>query len=281
MIAHTTTVEHLAVFVAGFAAIGLFGWAMIHTARASVARFLLWSGGILALLVATSPGTESWAQRSFTGHMVQHLVLIVVAAPMLVLAAPVRTLRPMLRVAHRSTRTERSVRRWWRANGPLLSAAGFISVLYLSHLTGIYDLALTNRAIHDIEHLAYIAGAVALWAAVRSSGRQAAIVRIGAVFAVIGASALLGVVLLSASTPLVETYADRLGPDEALADQRLAASLMWVGGMATTLPLLVLSVWSWATTEERIARRTESLATRPTTTSVDGEPVLDPRVSDH
>jgi putative membrane protein len=70
---------------------------------------------------------------------------------------------------------------------------------------------------------------------------------------------MLGIVLLSASTPLFSTYLDRLGPDAALDDQRVAASLMWVGGMATTLPLLLVAVWRWASAEERIAARAEKL----------------------
>lgn len=77
-------------------------------------------------------------------------------------------------------------------------------------------------------------------------------------FGVIGGSALLGVVLLSATTPLVPTYAIELGVEAALDDQRAAASLMWIGGLAITLPLLIVSVWRWAAAEKRIAERSEA-----------------------
>jgi putative membrane protein len=66
-------------------------------------------------------------------------------------------------------------------------------------------------------------------------------------------------ILLSASEPLIPTYEARLGAARALADQRTAAALMWIGGMVTTVPLLVIAVWRWAATEERIARRSEAL----------------------
>ena len=53
-------------------------------------------------------------------------------------------------------------------------------------------------------------------------------------------------ILLSATEPLVPTYEARLGAARALTDQRTAAALMWVGGMVTTVPLLVIAVWRWA-----------------------------------
>jgi cytochrome c oxidase assembly factor CtaG len=134
----------------------------------------------------------------------------------------------------------------------------FLATLYVTHLTGIYDAALGDQLVHDVEHVAYVASACALWAVVTATGRSRSPGRVGAVFGVIGGSALLGVVLLSATTPLVPTYARELGVEGALDDQRAAASLMWVGGMAITLPLLIMSVWGWAAAEQRVAERSEA-----------------------
>ena len=86
-------------------------------------------------------------------------------------------------------------------------------------------------------------------------------------FGVIAGGALLGMILLAATEPLMPTYAARLGADRALDDQRAAAAIMWVTGMFTTLPLLVLAVWRWASAEERIARRAEALADSATTSA--------------
>ena len=71
-------------------------------------------------------------------------------------------------------------------------------------------------------------------------------------------------ILLTAPEPLIETYAARLGPD-ALDDQRRAAALMWVSGMLTTVPLLLLAVWRWASAEERATARAEALTDRAPT----------------
>jgi putative membrane protein len=68
---------------------------------------------------------------------------------------------------------------------------------------------------------------------------------------------------MAAREPLMPTYTARLGAGRALADQRAAASIMWVGGMISTLPLVVVAFWRWASTEDRIARRAEALSDRP------------------
>ena len=241
LIAHTSSIEHGVIVGLGVMAVVVYGAGWCRIPGMSAWRLIAWCSGVTTLLVSIIPAMEAWAQRSFTGHMVQHLLMIVVAAPLLVVAAPSRAVRSLGLIPARVTPTERRVARWWRSNGAIASAGFFVIVLYTTHLTVIYDKALSNRLLHDVEHVAYIASAVALWTALRGRARRAATARIGAVFAVIAATALLGVVLLSASSPLVPTYETLLGPDDALTDQRAAASLMWVGGMATTLPLLLIS----------------------------------------
>jgi putative membrane protein len=201
---------------------------------------------------------ERLAEESFTGHMVQHLVVIIGAAPLLVLAHPLQTL---LRAGWiPTTAAGRRLGAWWHRAGPMLAAAAFVVVLFATHLTSLYDDALGNRWLHEAEHAAYLATAIAIWAAVLAAGRAAAVARVGAVFGVIVGMALLGMILLAATEPLMPTYADRLGRDRALDDQRTAAAVMWVTGMFTTLPLMIAAVWRWASTEQRIALRAEALS---------------------
>jgi putative membrane protein len=221
---------------------------------------------VLLLAGATTPTVESLAERSFTGHMVQHLTMIVLAAPLLVISRPVEVLGSAgRRRRHRPGPVRRRMAQVWRRRGAVLAPLAFAAVLVLTHLTAVYDVALTNRWVHEAEHVAYAGAAIALWAAVRGTGTHRAFGRIAAVFAVIACTAFVGVVLISAGAALVPTYEARLGATEALADQRRAAALMWVTGMLTTLPLLLLAVWRWADAEERAARRSEALAdgTRP------------------
>ncbi len=265
MLAHVGVVEHGALI----ALIAVATWTYWRSWDRDRTRSLLtlsaWAAAMVTLLVATSPLVESAAGRSFTGHMVQHLLMIVVVAPLVSFAEPVAVLRRAVQQSGRRVRVtavERRLARRWRSTGPLVAPAVFIAVLFVTHLTGIYDRALENPLVHHLEHVAYLGSAVLLWSVVRTAGQVDAVRRIGTVFAVIAGSALLGVVLISANAPLVATYEARLGPTLALSDQRAAASLMWVGGMATSLPLLILAFWQWASTEERIARRSEELSNR-------------------
>ena len=268
LIAHASPIEHGILLGIGLGAVGGYALGWWRSGRLSPWRLAAWGAGITALLVSLVPTMEEWAQRSFAGHMVQHLLMIVVAAPLLVVARPVEAGRALQHRRRPPTSNERAVGRWWRRNGAVASAACFVAVLYLTHLTSIHDEALSNRMVHEVEHVAYLASAVGLWAALRGSARSAATARIGAVFAVIAGTALLGVVLLSASSPLVPTYEAVRGTDGALGDQRAAASLMWVAGMATTLPLLIVAVWSWASAEQRVAERSEALIDRRVTVEV-------------
>ena len=87
-----------------------------------------------------------------------------------------------------------------------------------------------------------------------------------AVFAVIAGMAFLAAILMTADHALIASYAAREGAADALDDQRTAAAIMWVTGMAITVPLLLLTVWRWATMEQKIAERREALerSTGPT-----------------
>lgn len=261
VLAHTSPVEHVALVGIGCVAVGAYGcmWLRMPQGRRRSWQLWSWTGGIVVLGISTSPPLERIAQESFTGHMVQHLLMIVIAAPLLVMAGPLRTARAGFAAVPHPTAAERSVAGSWRRLGPVVAPMAFIGVLFVTHLTGIYDEALRQRFVHDAEHVAYVATAAGLWAVVRSAGRASAPARVGAAFAVIAGTALLGVVLLTASTPLIDTYAQSLGSDDALNDQRAAASLMWVGGMALTLPLVITAMWRWAAAEQRAAERAERL----------------------
>ena len=258
MLAHSSPVQHAGVIVVAIALTVLYTrawWAR----RASVARLWCWVGGVLALVASMSPWMETISGESFTGHMVQHIVMIVIAAPLLVLAHPIDTLLPHGAMPLRVRRTSHAMSRGWHRSVAIVAPVAFVGVLVVTHLTDIYDTALRHQFVHDLEHVAYLLAACALWSLVLGAGRRRGVDRMAAVFAVIAGMAFLGAILMTADHALIGTYVAEEGAADALDDQRVAAAIMWVTGMAITVPLLLITVWRWATLEQTIAERREAL----------------------
>ena len=265
MLAHSSPAQHLGMIAVAIALTVLYGrgWLAGH---ASSARLWCWAGGLVALLASMSSPVETISAETFTGHMVQHVVMIAIAAPLLVLSHPIDTMLPQAAMPLRLRRASHAMSRTWHRTAAIVAPVAFVGALVVTHLTDIYDAALRHQFVHDIEHVAYLLAAIALWALVLGAGRRRGIDRIAAVFAVIAGMAFLGAILMTADHALIATYADGEAPADALDDQRLAAAIMWVTGMAITVPLLLLTVWRWATLEQTIAERREALegSARPT-----------------
>lgn len=220
-----------------------------------------WLVGTAAVLVADSGPMRDLADRTFTGHMVQHLLILCVAAPAFVLARPGRVVGAALR----GTPTMRNLERWLRPlHGAevILGPLAAIVILVVIHLTSIYDAALRSPIVHHLEHGGFLLAGVGLWVAVLAPRLHHGPWRVVTSFAVVAVLALLGMVLTTGSVPLSEVYAERSGVAAALDDQRRGAALMWVGGMALTLPLVLVAVWRWASAEDQAQRRREDLAAR-------------------
>ena len=278
-------IDHLFIGMGAAAVVGIYGAAWLAQPRPVPWRLVSWVAGVCCVLVASLPWMEALAEESFTGHMVQHLLVIIVGAPLLVLAPAGAHASDGPAGFRSGSRLGPTGRRWaaaWRRYAPVIGPMFFVAVLFVTHLTSIYDQALDDRLVHELEHVAYLLGATLTWSAVLGVGHGGAVARIGAVFGVAAGGALLGMVLLSAPSPLIPTYEAQLGTQEALNDQRSASALMWVGGMLTTVPLLLLAVWRWAATEERVAlARAEALrdddvrlaALTPSQNGGDGSPM--------
>ncbi|TMG53453.1 MAG: cytochrome c oxidase assembly protein, partial [Chloroflexi bacterium] len=121
-------------------------------------RTTLFFLGLGAFIAALAPPIDGEAAIFFSWHMVQHMLLTVVAAPLLLLGAPVR---PLLRGLPSVVRTgvirplarAQMVRALVHAvRHPLVAAALYVGGLYAWHLPDLYDAALLDARIHLIEH---------------------------------------------------------------------------------------------------------------------------------
>lgn len=196
-----------------------------------------------SVLTLTGP-LDAWAHTGGGPHMVQHMLLIGLLAPLWVLARPQAALvrgsgrlgRPLISALARL------------AQHPLWMAYLHGAVIWLWHLPPVYDLALTHPGWHALEHLSFLLTAVLFWWAVlTTSARRTPFALLALLFTLMH-TGFLGALLTFAREPL---YADTLN----LQDQQLAGLIMWVLG---GLPYLLASGWVtrrwWRQLSVRMAR---------------------------
>jgi putative membrane protein len=193
---------------------------------------------------------------------VQHELLMLVAAPLLVAARPLVPLLWALPIAPRRAlgrRTSRGAPRLlWRAlTLPLAAFVLHAVAIWVWHLPALYDATLRSEALHAAQHLSFLATALLFWwsltqgpAAERRWGP--AILYATATMAHTGA---LGVLLTFASRPLYPAYLGRTTPwgISALEDQQLAGLVMWIPAGVGYLAAALVFTWRWIESSGRLA----------------------------
>jgi cytochrome c oxidase assembly factor CtaG len=231
----------------------------------SLGQRVAFNAGLVAIIVALVGPVDVAAATSFSVHMVQHLLLTMVAAPLLVLAAPITlALRAWPGRPRRMLRTVlRSPVLRLLAN-PAVCWATFFVVLWGTHVTFLYDAALRSDGLHVAEHSIYLATALLFWLPV--IGRDPLPVRLSYpakilyLFLAMPAMAFLGLTLAMTRHVLEPSYAATEGLARALADQQAAGAIMWVTSMVMVLPALVLVLFAWMRADEREAARADALS---------------------
>jgi putative copper resistance protein D len=251
-------------------------------------RYWSWMGGILVLFIALSSPIGTYDTTLFSVHMVQHLLLTMVAAPLLVMGAPITLL-----LRYSSPETRRRVilpvlhsRPVKIIGHPVVTWTFFAAVMWGTHFSPIFDASLDNDVIHLFEHALYLGAALLFWwpvvGADPSPWRLPHPARIAYVFLGMPQSAFLGLAILSATAPLYrhyETLVRTWGPTP-LDDQTLAGGIMWAGGDLTFLVALLLAIWIWLKAEEREGVRLDAQLDREEARNAGrrrAAPVVDPQ----
>jgi putative membrane protein len=219
-------------------------------------RAAAFAAGLITVLAAQRGPVSAAAERSLHGHMAQHMLLLMVAGPLLAaggaglpltVAAP-RRIKGWAAVV-RSTAAARWVRR--PINLALLAAAIHTAMLWFWHLPRPYSWAEANPAVHAAEHACFIAAAWLLWSTVLSprAARLSAPVGFLFLFATGMPAAALGAVLTLAPGPIYPAEA-LAGPDP-LADQQLAGLVMWVPMDVVMLVAAVTLFLRWLVAMDR------------------------------
>jgi putative membrane protein len=196
---------------------------------------MYFAAGLAVVALALSPPVDGAAARRFSVHMVQHLLLILAAAPLLVAARPGALVMEALPVPTRAGLGRALHRPGWRrarlaATNPVVVLTVAVGGFWAWHLPRLYEAALHNDAVHGLEHASFLAGGLLFWTIVLDPGPKRRLglgATCGFVFAAMLTNIWLSAALAFATSPLYAAYAAR-GADAALADQQLAGVIMWV-----------------------------------------------------
>jgi cytochrome c oxidase assembly factor CtaG len=222
-----------------------------------VARVVAFVSGCVLLSAALSPWADARSDVSFAAHMLQHMVLLLIAPPLILLGAPL-----LLLVAVPSHDIARNITRF--ANSPfghaLLAPVTawllYVFVLWGAHFSALYELALEYPAVHVLEHVLFIGSAFLFWNAIVQVGYVPRPVPYAArmfyLFLAIPQGAFLGFALNATRHVLYPHYTEVLRSGSlALVDQHNGADLMWLLGGFLLFAAFMFTAGAWAASERR------------------------------
>jgi putative membrane protein len=227
-----------------------------HRTLAPLWRLAAYLGGLASVALALLSPLHSLAERLLSAHMVQHQLLLMAAAPGLLLGNPLPftawALPPTFRRLLQRLLVEGSpVRRALRALTRLpVAGLVFALTLWAWHWPPAYEAALRWPVVHDLEHLTFFGAAVLFWwpvvnPAPRARGPRGGLyygLRIAYLVLATGLNTLLGAVIGLTERVLYPSY----GADSGLFgltpldDQALGGGIMWSGGHMYLIAILVL-----------------------------------------
>ena len=229
---------------------------------------------------------DAVAEALLSAHMVQHLLLLVVAPPLLVAGRPFIAAaaarptwrRPALRAVRR-----RMVRRAGRLFGhPLLAWFLALIALWTWHLPPLYEAAVAHGGLHALEHASFLGtGLLFWWTALQTGGPRRLARGVDVLFVVTGAlpGAALGALITFASSPLYGVYASssRTWGTGPLQNQQWAGAVMWIPSGLVYLGVAGALFVGWLRAMDREAEREEARLSRfgparPGSLTVSSEP---------
>ncbi|MGH3070539.1 MAG: cytochrome c oxidase assembly protein [Streptosporangiaceae bacterium] len=215
-------------------------------------RTALFLGGLVVVVLATESGIGAYDDVLFWDHMIQHLMLIMIAPPLLVLAQPVTLLlhasrNPVHTWAKRVVRSRVITFLTWPP---------FVLVLYAAtiagtHLTGLLSLVVTNPALHDAEHAVYLVVGYLFFLPILGSEpirwRLSYPIRFVMLVVAMPVDTFTGLVLGTENTPIKGMTGVRpAGSAGPVADLHAGGAVMWIGGDAIMLGFMMLVFLMWA-----------------------------------
>jgi putative copper resistance protein D len=228
-------------------------------------RQLMFLAGLVTIGLALTSPIEAYEGTLFSVHMLQHLLLELVAAPLLLLGAPATL---ALRAASPSVRRRLLAVLHSRVvavlSFPLLAWVLFAAVNWGWPFSSLYNDALEISWLHDVQHLTFLGAALLFWWPVVGADparwRLPHPVRLFYLFLAMPQNSFLGIALMSAPATLYSHYLTNprdWGP-APIIDQSVGGMLMWVGGDVVFLLAMGLVVAAWVRSEDRRTARQDA-----------------------
>lgn len=232
------------------------------------------AGGWVTLAVAMLSPLHPLGGVLFSAHMVQHELLMVLAAPLLVLGRPLVPLLWAMPMRWRRRvggwAKDPAVRGGWRAaSGPFAAWLLHAAALWLWHLPAGYEATLRSEWMHTLQHASFLGTGLLFWWALLHGreGRPGYGAAVFYLFATAMHSGALGALLAFAPTSWYPSYqgATAAWGLTPLEDQQLAGLIMWIpAGLSYVVAGLALTALWMRESERRAARWQKRALLRPT-----------------
>jgi cytochrome c oxidase assembly factor CtaG len=231
------------------------------------------AGGLLALVIALVSPLHPWGQVLFWPHMAQHEILMLIAAPLLVLGEPMAVfLKALPRAWARWLASIGNSSRWlsvWQwITAPFVAWVIHAIALWIWHIPAWFEATLHSEFIHALQHLSFLLSALLFWWAVIHGHRRALAYGMAVLymFTTAGHSGLLGAMLTFSTRPWYPTYAIT-APQWGLTpieDQQLGGLIMWIPAGLVYIAVGLALFAAWLSESDRRADRAASSASSVT-----------------
>jgi cytochrome c oxidase assembly factor CtaG len=257
----------------------LYGWGVLRLRRRgdawSPGRSISFLLGVLMVGVTMCTGLNDYGMVMFSVHMVQHMIISMVAPILLLLGAPVTLALRALPVLGRGRKGPRELllmllhsRFVQVISHPAFTIPVFIASLYGLYFTPIFDFLMRSETGHIVMMVHFLAvGLLFFWPIMGvdpGPHRSGYLMRMLELFAGMPFHAFFGIALMMASQPMISAYkhpAASLGID-ALSDQTAAGGIAWAFSEVPSVLVLLALVFQWYRSDQRQATRQDRAADR-------------------
>jgi len=248
-------------------AAGLYLWGVLRVARRHPVRpWPMWRtcmffGGLAIVVLALQSGIGRYDDVLFWDHMIQHLMLVMAAPPLLIFGQPITLLmhasrNPLHTWVKRAVRSKVASFLTW----PVFGFAAYAVAIMVAHLTGLANLIARNQVAHDSEHVGFLVVGYLFFLPIIGSEpirwRLSYPVRLVLLFLVMPVDTFTGLVLsgASANAPGLPPGPRPPWAGSAVGDLHAGGSVMWVGGDGIMFLLMMVVFLLWATDTRTVSR---------------------------